>query len=104
MELDIITDHKALVSVLHCQDTAGKLARWNVDLYPYDFKVHYRPRAQLGNADGLSRLLTDKELRSGAPTPNQIRSVAAMVRSVWPVPPSRMGPCDVLREITSGIG
>ena len=34
VEFTLITDHKALVSMLHCQDTTGKLARWNVDLGP----------------------------------------------------------------------
>ena len=47
LEFTLITDRKALVAMLHCQDTTGKLARWNVDLYPYDFRVQYRPGSQL---------------------------------------------------------
>ena len=74
VEFTLITDHKALVSMLHCQDTTGKLARWNVDLYPYDFRVQYRPGSQLCNADGLSR--TDKEIRAEAPDPALISTVA----------------------------
>ncbi|KAK9833722.1 hypothetical protein WJX74_003685 [Apatococcus lobatus] len=72
--------------MLHCQDTTGKLARWNVDLYPYDFKVHFRPGVELQDADALTRLPTDKELRDAAPNPNQIRPMAAVLRAVWPVP------------------
>lgn len=70
VEFTLITDHKALVAMLHCQDTTGKLARWNVDRYGYDFLVQYRPGSLLTNADGLSR--TDKELRANAPDPTQI--------------------------------
>ena len=78
VEFDIITDHKALLSMLHCQDTTGKLARWNMDLYPYDFKVYFRPGSELGNADGLFR--TDKEIRAIVPDPSEIRAVAAMIQ------------------------
>lgn len=80
VEFTLITDHKALVSMLHCQDTTGKLARWNVDLYPYDFRVQYCPGSQLCNTNGLSRAdglsRTDEEIRAEAPDLALISTVA----------------------------
>ena len=70
VQFDLIMDHKALVSMLQCQETTGELARWNVDLYPYDFVVHHRPGKDLTNADGLSR--TDKEIRAEVLDPGRI--------------------------------
>ena len=64
VEFDLVTDHKALVAMLQCQETTGKLARWNVDLFPYTFMVHHKAGKELANADGLSR--TDKEIRAEA--------------------------------------
>ena len=70
VEFDLVTDHKALVAMLQCQDTTGKLARWNMELYPYDYVVHHRPGKELGNADGLSR--TDKDIRAEVLNPSRI--------------------------------
>ncbi|KAK9837769.1 hypothetical protein WJX74_004701 [Apatococcus lobatus] len=70
VDFDLVTDHKALVAMLQCQETTGKLARWSVDIYPYTFTVHHRPGKELANADGLSR--TDKEIRAEVFDPNQI--------------------------------
>ena len=70
VEFDIVTDHKALTSMLQCQDTTSKLARWSTDLYAYNFKVHHKAGKDLTNADGLSR--TDKDLKEEEPSPSQI--------------------------------
>ena len=73
VEFTLITDHKALVAMLHCQDITGKLARWNVDLDPYDFRVQFRPGSQL---------CTDKEIRAEAPDPALISTAAPVFTEV----------------------
>ncbi|KAK9844835.1 hypothetical protein WJX74_007449 [Apatococcus lobatus] len=62
---DLVSDHKASVSMLQCQETPRKLARWSVDIYPYTFTVHHR----LANAGGLPR--TIREIRAEVYDPKQ---------------------------------
>ena len=58
------TDHKPLLSIFYPQKgipevAASRLQRLAITLSAYDYKVHYQPSAQHGNADALSRLPLD---------------------------------------------
>ena len=55
-KFELVTDHKALVHMLKSDNTAGKLARWSVELQNYDFNIEHRPGTELANADGLTRV------------------------------------------------
>ena len=56
----IVTDHKALVSLLNGNNKKNKtmfsrLTRWLDRLIPFDFQVEHKPGAKIGFADYLSR-------------------------------------------------
>ena len=56
----IVTDHKALVSLLNGNNKKNKtmfsrLTRWLDRLIPFDFQVEHKPGAKIGLADYLSR-------------------------------------------------
>ena len=56
----IVTDHKALVSLLNGNNKKNKtmfsrLTRWLDRLIPFDFEVEHKPVAKIGLADYLSR-------------------------------------------------
>ena len=56
----IVTDHKALVSLLNGNNKKNKtmfsrLRRWLDRLIPFDFQVEHKPGAKIGLADYLSR-------------------------------------------------
>ena len=56
----VITDHKALISLLNGNNTKNKtlfsrLTRWLDRLIPFDFVIEHKPGAKIGLADYLSR-------------------------------------------------
>ena len=56
----IVTDHKALVSLLNRNNKKNntmfsRLTRWLDRLIPFDFQVEHKPAAKIGFADYLSR-------------------------------------------------
>ena len=51
----IRTDHSSLQHLLNFKEAEGILARWITQLQEFDFKINYRCRKEIGNADGLSR-------------------------------------------------
>lgn len=60
-KFELVTDHKPLVMVMgpkgHIASvSASRLHRWAFILSSYDFSIKFRPTAQHGNADFLSRL------------------------------------------------
>ena len=62
---EVITDHKALVSLLHSRVLNRRLHGWVLQLLEFDFSVQYRPGVENGDADALSRQAWDS--RSGDP-------------------------------------
>ena len=62
---EVVTDHKALVSLLHSRVLNRRLHGWVLQLLEYDFTVKYRPGLENGDADALSRQAWDS--RSGDP-------------------------------------
>ena len=62
---EVITDHKALVSLLHSRVLNRRLHGWVLQLLEFDFTVQYRPGLENGDADALSRQAWDS--RSGDP-------------------------------------
>ena len=64
------TDHKPLLSIFHPQKgipevAASRLQRWAITLSAYDYEVQYKPSAQHGNANALSRLPLESEDGAG---------------------------------------
>ena len=56
----IVTDHKALISLLNSNNKKNKtmfsrLTRWLDRLIPFDFPIEHKPVAKIGLADYLSR-------------------------------------------------
>ena len=45
--------------------TAARLQQWALILASYDYTLVYRPGKENGNADGLSRLPVDLDIRNG---------------------------------------
>ena len=62
---EVVTDHKALVSLLHSRVLNRRLHGWVLQLLEFDFTVMYRPGQENGDADALSRQAWDS--RSGDP-------------------------------------
>ena len=62
---EVLTDHKALVSLLHSRVLNRRLHGWVLQLLEFDFIVKYRPGLENGDADALSR--QDWDSRSGDP-------------------------------------
>ena len=54
------TDHRALQWLDRLKDNNMRLTRWSLFLQAYDYKVCYRPGMTNGNADALSRIVSDK--------------------------------------------
>ena len=55
----VVTDHKALVSLLCSRTLNRRLHGWMLQLLDYDFSVEYRPGIENGDADALSRQAWD---------------------------------------------
>ena len=51
----LVTDHRPLSWIAHHSSANARVARWAIALQPFSFTVKYRPGAENGNADGLSR-------------------------------------------------
>ena len=61
----VVTDHKALVSLLHSRILNRRLHGWVLQLLQFDFEIIYRPGADNCDADALSRQAWDT--REGDP-------------------------------------
>ena len=60
----LLTDHKPLLSIFGSKKgipvySANRLQRWATTLLGYDFIIHYRRTDAFGQADGLSRLISN---------------------------------------------
>jgi len=59
----LVTDHKPLIAIFRPEKetpalAANRLARWDLLLNQFDYKIEYRKTTDHGNADALSRLTT----------------------------------------------
>ncbi len=52
------TDHNSLNWLISLQDPAGRLARWRILLFEFDYSIHYRPGRVHQVPDALSRVPT----------------------------------------------
>ena len=59
----IRTDHSALRQLLNRGEATGRYARWMCILSEFDYTLQHRPGRLHGNADGMSRLKTEPEIR-----------------------------------------
>jgi hypothetical protein len=57
--IELITDHNPLLYVQNSAPNSAKLQRWAMALQRYDINISHCPGAQLKNADGLSRLVSE---------------------------------------------
>ncbi|PTQ33208.1 hypothetical protein MARPO_0091s0058, partial [Marchantia polymorpha] len=66
-QFTLVTDHQPLKWLMDSDKLTGKLARWDLILYEYDFQVVHRPGVANLDADGLSRnSCTSQEDDTGA--------------------------------------
>ncbi|KAH9581803.1 hypothetical protein MS3_00008831 [Schistosoma haematobium] len=61
----LLTDHKPLLAIFGSKSgipahSANRLQRWALALLWYDFEIQYRRTQQFGQADALSRLISDQ--------------------------------------------
>ena len=63
-KFEVVTDHKALVSLLHSRVLNRRLHGWVLQLLEFDFVVKYRPGVENGDADALSRQAWESSLGS----------------------------------------
>ena len=54
------TDHNSLIWLMSFKNVEGQLARWLEAISQFDFRIVHRPGRAHGNADGLSRIPTDR--------------------------------------------
>ena len=59
---EVVTDHKALVSLLHSRVLNRRLHGWVLQLLEFDFTISYRPGAANSDADALSRQDWDSKM------------------------------------------
>ena len=64
----IVTDHQALTWIGKQKSSNGKLAEWAFELSQYDYEIIYKPGAELGLADSISRMVGLVEAREVLPT------------------------------------
>lgn len=73
----ILTDHRPLLGLLQegraiPQMASGRMVRWALFLSNYCYSLAYRPGAQHGNADALSRLPLDDPQQTDLPVPEEV--------------------------------
>ncbi|KAG1394361.1 hypothetical protein G6F60_010905 [Rhizopus arrhizus] len=73
--LIIYTDHAALRQLLSKKDPSGRIARWVLDIWTYDFTVVHRREIDNADADALSRLMIPGD-RKPVPRPTINSQVA----------------------------
>ena len=71
MPVKILTDHKALEYFRTNKQLTKRQARWAEKLTEYNFVITYRPGAQNGKADALTRRETTERRSQGDPNLNQ---------------------------------
>ena len=71
----LYTDHQALLKCLKSEDTAGRIARWQLALSEYDLDVFHVRGKEITIADGLSRI---EGYPSARPTPHKVNDTAFM--------------------------
>ena len=86
---EVVTDHKALVSLLHSRVLNRRLHGWVLQLLEFDFTVTYRPGLENGDADALSRQAWDS--RSGDPWQTESGGGADEVPGLRPAPSLSVG-------------
>ena len=59
IEFDVITDHQPLKYMFTVENPANRLARWLDRLKNYNFNIEYRKGNTNGNADALSRMVSE---------------------------------------------
>ena len=59
---EVVTDHKALVSLLHSRVLNRRLHGWLLQLLEFDFTIKYRPGVENSDADALSRQDWDSKM------------------------------------------
>lgn len=57
--LTVRTDHEAFEWLLSVSDASGKLARWKLQFFGFEFDIVHRANIRHQAADGLLRLPTD---------------------------------------------
>ena len=72
----IVTDHRALQYLHTMHNSNARLTRWTLAMQPFEYDVKYRPGAQNGNADGLSRQAWPEQ-EDSVDTTNSTRCFAA---------------------------
>ena len=86
---EVLTDHKALVSLLHSRVLNRRLHGWVLQLLEFDFEVKYRPGLEHGDADALSRQAWDS--RSGDPWQQMSEGDDGEVTGLRPAPSCVVG-------------
>ena len=83
------TDHKALIYLMTAKHQNGRLARWALQLQPYDFTIRYRAGKDNCNADALSRMCVEDDgevVSSPSPLRNEGGGVMLGLRTPGPGP------------------
>lgn len=62
-EITLMTDHQHLKWLMSLKSPTGRLARWALQLQPYNFKIFYTPWRSNMVADMLSRPPCDEQLK-----------------------------------------
>ena len=90
------TDHEALKSLFSSAEPRGRRARWLERFAEYDFRIVHRAGRHHGNADAMSRLLTDtKEVAATQAAKDQ-----AISSSLLPSWTSEENPTQQIKDLT----
>ena len=84
------SDHQPLTRIFDSKrgipaHAAARLIRYGVFLSQFDFEVRYRPGSKHGNADGLSRLISDAATNSADDTMDEAAVCAVRQLEALPV-------------------
>ena len=85
----VVTDHKALVSLLTSTVLNRRLHGWVLQLLDFDFSIEYRPGRDNGDADALSRQAWDS--REGDPWQQETEGDASESDRLRPAQSSLVG-------------
>jgi len=96
--VQVLTDHKNLVTFLTTKELSERQARWIQELSQYNFKIEYRPRKERGKPDALTRGVGDL---ATAGDKRLTRNVGSLLpkEEYWDIPDTKKIKLEILETI-----
>lgn len=75
-QFTLVTDHRPLEWLYKLKDANSRLARWQTELFEYEYDIVYKPGKVNSNADALSR--NPPEYKEESPLPVRLADVRVL--------------------------